>query len=389
MLSQEVHAFSPILTTMTDFETIGIFYGTEIMEQFTNVSTELGGFIQAACAEKDVELVPIMAAGAWPSGKCKRDTHHFLKERMLEELKRIKILDGILLSLHGAMSAEDEPDVEGDLLETIRMEWEENIPIIISLDHHANITKKMISSINALVGYKTEPHVDSFETGVKASQIMFSTIRGEIVPIIRWRKIPMIAAGNLCTPAGPLGEFFKKAEIFEIEKKILDISIFPEFTWSDNPELGWSVVVVTADDPKLAQKIADQLAKGIWEKREMFLKEDKLSPFDAVDRALKIDGGPIVFSDAADAPTAGAPGDSPVILKELLGKEINGKAMLPIVDPEAVKDAIKAGVDEEVTLEVGGKFDIFNFQPIRVTGKVRTITDGRFIIRDKVGKIRR
>jgi microcystin degradation protein MlrC len=105
-----------------------------------------------------------------------------------------------------------------------------------------------------------------------------------------------------------------------------------------------------------------------------------------VKRALEIEGGPIVFSDAADAPTAGAPGDSPVILKELLGKEIKGKAMLPIVDPEAVKNAIKAGVGEGITLEVGGKFDTINFQPIRVTGKVRTITDGRFVIRDKVGK---
>lgn len=196
----------------------------------------------------------------------------------------------------------------------------------------------------------------------------------------------MIAAGNLCTPAGPLGEFFKKAEIFEKEEKVLDVSIFPEFTWSDNPKLGWSVVVVIDNAPELAQTIADQLAKGIWDKREQFLKEDKLSPIEAVKRALELEGRPIVFSDAADAPTAGAPGDSPVILRELLGKEIKGKALLPIVDPDAVKSAIKVGIGEDITLEVGGKFDTINFQPIRITGKVRTITDGRFVIRDKVGQ---
>ncbi len=384
-LSQEVHGFNPLPTTLEDFETLGILYGGEIIERFSNVSNELGGFIKAADTDGDVELVPTISARAWPGGKCDAETHRFLRNSLLESLRAVRLLDGILLALHGAMSAEDEPDVEGALLAEIRREWG-HIPIIISLDHHANVTKSMIDSVDALVGYHTEPHLDIFETGFKAAKLIFSTVRGELKPVIKWRKIPMIAAGNLCTPAGPLGEFFKEAEDFEKMNEVLAVSIFPEFTWSDNPELGWSTVAVTDDLPDLAQKIADQIARGIWEKRRLFIAEKKLSPAQAVERALQVDGGPVVFSDGADAPTAGATGDSTAILKELLGKDLLGKAMLTIVDPEAVGFAIKAGVGERVTMEVGGKLDTVSFQPIEVTGKVRAITDGRFTVRDAVGR---
>jgi len=385
MLWQETNAFNPLPTTLENFETMGIFYGDQVIEKFADVG-ELGGFIQAARSEKDVELIPTMRAMAWPSGKCDERTHQFLKNKLLDELRKAGRLDGILLAFHGAMTAEDEYDVEGDLLKSIRDEWNEEIPIVISLDHHANITKRMIESVNALVGYHTEPHVDMFETGFKAAKIMFATVKKEIKPIIGWRKIPMIATGDLRVPGGPLEEFFRKAEALEKMDEVISVSIFPENPYIDSPELGWSVVVITDNEARLAQKLADQLAKEIWKKRRLFLAKKQLSPSQAVKRALEIEGGPVILSDRADATNSGAPGDSTAILKELLGKKLKGKAMLTIVDPEAVDRAIRAGVGKEVTLEVGGKIDKIHSQPVKVTGRVRKITDGRFVVQGPMTK---
>lgn len=255
-LWQESAGFSPVLTKLENFEVMGIYYGGEIFERFTNV-IEIGGFIEAARTEKDVELIPTMSAGAVPSGRCDRKTHQFLKGRFLEELRKAGRLDGILLALHGAMTAQDVYDVEGDLLEAIRMEWGHDIPMVISLDHHANVTKQIIKSINALVGYHTAPHIDMFETGFKAAKILFATIRGEVKPTMGWRKIPMIVGANTLVPQGPLGEFFEEAKRLEKTEKVLAVSIFPEFCYTDYPELGCTTVVVTDNAPDLAQKIAD------------------------------------------------------------------------------------------------------------------------------------
>jgi len=376
-LFAELTHLNPIPTTLKNFEAGGIQFGRDMLDSSAHLR-EIGGFTEAAQGERDTELVPTMSAWAMPAGRMDTDTHRFLKDRFLEELGRVGDVDGILLALHGAMSSEDEPDVEGDLLETIRQEWGEGVPIVITLDHHANITRRIIGSVDAVAGYQTEPHLDSFEIGVKAARIMFQILRGEVTPTIRWRKIPMIATGNLLAPEGPLGPFFAEAKTFEEQSAILAVSIFPEFPYADTPELGWSVVAVSDDAPEMAQEIADHLARGLWEKRRLFLPEGRPSPKEAVEHALQTTGGPIVLGDYGDNTAGGATGDSPVILRELLGKDLGGKALLTIVDPGAAARASNAGVGETITVEVGGKIDTLHYQPVEVSGLVKALTDGRY-----------
>lgn len=376
-LFAELTHFNPIPTTLKAFEAGGIQCGSAMLSSSAHLR-EIDGFLEAACAEPDVELVPTMSAWAMPGGLLDNETHEFLKDRFLEGLKGVGHLDGILLALHGAMSSEDEADVEGDLLETIRAEWGERVPIAITLDHHANITRKVIECVDALAGYQTEPHVDSRQIGFKVGRTLFQMLRGEVRPTIRWRKIPMIATGNLLAPEGPLGRFFTEAREYEKKEDVLAASIFPEFPYADTPELGWSVVVVTDDDPDLAQHVADHLAKELWVERRLFLPEGRPSPREAVLRAVQIDGGPVVIGDYGDNTAGGATGDSPVILRELLDRELGGKALLTIVDPQAVAKAIQTGVGESLTVEVGGKIDTLHYQPVGVTGRVKALTDGRY-----------
>lgn len=373
----ELNHFSPVPTTLRDFEAMGIYYADEIFQHSAEV-WEIDGFLEEARGARDVELVPTMSAWAMPSGRMDGETRDFLKGRCLEELRRVGEVDGILLSLHGAMSSEDEYDFEGDLLETIRAEWGEGVPIVVTLDHHANVTAKIIHSVDALAGYQAEPHVDSHAIGAKAARIMFAAVRGQLRPTIRWRKIPMIASGNLLAPEGPLGPFFAQAKEYEKQEAVLAVSIFPEFPFADTPELGWSVVAVTDDAPDLAQEIADHLAMGLWDSRRRFLPERRPSPRQAVEQAIAIDGGPVVLGDFGDNTAGGATGDSTAVLRELLGRELGGNAMLTVVDPEAVAQAIEAGVGECLTVEVGGKIDTVHYQPVEVAGRVRALTDGRY-----------
>jgi microcystin degradation protein MlrC len=376
-LVQEVNHFSPVPTTLANFQAFGMRYGQELMSRFASL-TELGGFMDALGPQTGVELAPTLAAWAMPAGKLDKQTHQFLRTRLLDELRKAGPLDGILLSLHGAMSAEDEWDVEGSLLEAIRHEWGADIPIVISLDHHANITKRIVESCDGLVGYHTEPHLDAYETGLKAGKIMLGLLRGENRPSTGWRKLPMIATGNLLAPEGPLGDFFSEADQLERREEVLAVSIFPEFPYSDTPELGWTVVAVTDDEPDLAQDIADGLATKLWETREQFLPVERPSPAEAVAKALATEGGPFVLGDFGDNTAGGATGDSTAVLQELLGKDLDGYAIVSVVDPEAVAACVEAGVGRDVTLELGGKIDRLHYEPVLVSGRVKTLSDGRY-----------
>ena len=138
-LYQEVHGFSPKKTTIEDFKAMGVYSGSEIISKFENTKTELSGFIHAARLDGDVKLIPTFYAESLPCGPCTADTHQFLKTKILDSLQCAGKIDGMLISLHGAMSAEDEPDVEGDLLAEIRKRFDPDIPIGISLNFRYRI----------------------------------------------------------------------------------------------------------------------------------------------------------------------------------------------------------------------------------------------------------
>jgi microcystin degradation protein MlrC len=386
-IMQEVNAFNSVLTTVEDFRSQGVSTGDEIIRRFTGASlAEVAGFVSAAEARADIELVPTVWAFAVPGGPCDEATHRWLRAELAAELASAAPFDAILLALHGSLSAVDEPDVEGAMLTDIRAAYGHDMPVVISLDHHGNVTRRMVQSVDAVVAYKTQPHVDHVATGAKAAGILYDTLAGRCKPTVRHCRIPLIAAGNMLTKGGPLGEMMARAAELEHDAGALDISICPGFPWATSPELGWHVLVTTDDAPELAQQLADQLAAEIWPHRERFVRDEgKLPPAAAVEQALATEHGPVILSDAADSPNSGAPGDSTAILKELLGKELGGYALLTIVDPEAVAACIAAGIGSELTLAVGGKRDGIN-TPATVTGVVKTISDGRYLTYEAGGK---
>jgi len=375
-IAQETDTFNPVPTGLEDFELRGLYFGGEILQKMRGVR-EIGGFLAAAEEEaSEVEPLPIVRAAATSGGRVTAEALEFFEEKLVSGLRKAQPVDGLFLSMHGAAASEKVDDVEGYLLAAVRGVIGDDVPVVVPLDHHANITKLIIESADVIVGYQEQPH-DPFETGVRAAAILFALVKGEILPTVGWQKIPMVApsSSRFETGWGPMKEWFDLAREMEKRPGVISVSNFPMQPWHDVLEAGWTAVVYTDNDLGLAQELAADLANKAWELREEFWISDKLPPEEVIRRAVEAEEGPIIISDGSDSVLAGAPGDSTCLLKEMLKQEVECMAFLPIVDPQVVEETLRAGVGSEITVLVGGKRDnVFN-EPVEVTGKVTKIVE--------------
>ena len=375
---QETSSFSPVPTTLDTFKLYGLYEGQEILEKSKGVGP-IGGFLKAA-EEEDLAWTPLPLIRGWAgaSGIITADTLKFFEDKLIEGLQAVQPIDAFYFDLHGAGQAENAPDSEGYLLQVLRQALGDNVPIVISLDHHANVTQLMIDCVDGLVADRTQPH-KPFETGQLAGKMLFALLRGEIKPTIAWHKIPMIVhQEQFLTRQGPMKEWFDLAREMENRPGVISASTCPLQPWLDVPEGGWSAIVVTDNDLPLAQKLSAELANKAWELREQFWKLDSIPVEAAIQRAVAAEKGLVILSDTGDAVFGGATGDSTVILKEMLRQQITQTALVPMVDPEVVEAAIAAGQGNEITASVGGKLDSRYSQPVQLTAKVAGIGGGRF-----------
>lgn len=367
---QETNTFSPLTTGINEFKQGGLYFGDEILENMRGIG-EIGGFLSVINDEANcIEVVPLVRALAMSGGRVTSKALNYFEETLVDGLGENSPLDGIYLSMHGAAASENVDDFEGYLLSKARSIVGSEIPIVVSLDHHANITKTIVESVDALTAYQTQPH-DPYETGIRATHLLLRIIRKDINPTIAWRKIPMVApADRGITSAWPMKEWFDLARSKEKLPGVISISNFPVQPWLDVEDFGWSTVVITNNNFEMAQGLVTELANKAWELREEFWKIQKVPISDAVKRAKEAKEGPFIICDTSDSVLSGSPGDSTYILREMLEQKFDCSALLPIVDSEVVDVAINAGVGKEISVLIGGKIDkIFN-KPIEVSGKV-------------------
>ncbi len=373
---QESHSFTPILCSWEQFQAGHILRGNEIVDKMRGNRVEVAGAID--CAESNgVEFVPTLACNAVSSGHIRADVFESLLSELLARIGAIPALDGLFLALHGAMAAEYGQDASGAVLAAVRDLVGPDVPIVASLDMHANVTAKMVETSDGLIGYHSNPHVDLFETGAKAMQLLIGIMRGEVKPTMALCQLPMIApADKSVTIASPFREVMEFAISLENQADVLSVCPYWVQPWLDLSDVGCSVVAMTDDDPGLAKDIAKRVADEFWRRRAQFAVE--LTPLDeAVQRALHAPQGPVILADGADAPSGGASGDSTAILGALLDAGVEKTTLLNIVDARAVAQAIDAGLDNEVTLSVGA-WSCDLWQPVEITGVVRQISDGAF-----------
>jgi microcystin degradation protein MlrC len=381
-LWQETNTFNPLPTTRADFEHFGVVCGAELVERMADTN-KLGGFIQSLRAWPErPEIVGLVRLPAWPAGMATGDTFDWLHEQMIGALRNALPVDAVLLALHGSLVAHGHPDVEGDVLESVRQLIGPKIPLVATLDLHANVTQCMVCAADALVLYHTAPHIDVFETGQRGAAALRRILIAGAHAVTAFQKIPMVVPAeraNTQDPASVSFAFRARLQALETHPSILSAGLATVQPWLDIPELGSSVLVVTDGDEHLAKSECAHLAGEVWQRRRDYLPE-LASVEAAVREAYDNPDGLFVLSDSADSTTSGAPGDSNWVLQELLKYDWPRPALVTLVDPELVAQAQRFGVGAELTAPLGGKRDQRFSRPITVTTQLAGRFDARFVM---------
>lgn len=375
-IAQETNDFNPVPTTLDDYRAFGILEGDAVLSE-ASAESEIAGW-KAAVREsgRAVETVPIVRAWAVAGGRIDREAFAFFADRIRAGLAAAGRVDGLMLQLHGACAAQGEDDVEGEQAALCRRLLGPHVPIVLALDHHANITAKLVASCDAIVGHRTQPH-DVFDTGKVAGALMLRVAAGEVRPVTAWRKIPLLShQEQFLTSKGPMKRWFDRARALERDPRVLQVSNYPMQPWLDVAEGGWSTIVVTDGDRPLAERLADEMAELAWSMRDDFQVREAIGVDHALLRADAAPEGLVVISDTGDTVFGGAAGDSNVILEAILRLALTSRALIPMISRAAVARLAAAGEGAEVTLPLGGDAAPEFFTPLEVTGTVRTVADG-------------
>jgi microcystin degradation protein MlrC len=287
-------------------------------------------------------------------------------------------IDGLLLALHGAMVVEGYPQADAETVRRIRAAVGPDFPVVVTHDYHGNVPASLVADADALVIYKTTPHIDQRERGLQAASILTRTLRGEVKPvsaIVKPEVLFNIVYHNTSRP--PMGDLMQVAIDLENHPDILAVSIAAGYQYADVPAMGPSIVVVTNNRPDLAEGEAARLGELMWDVREQLIPHVP-DAATAVRRAIDTETGPISLFDLGDNIGGGSAGDATTLLHELLAQQATGWVII-LYDPEAVSTCQAAGIGGNVSLEVGGKTDDVHGSPVAITGHVQTLHDGKFI----------
>ena len=378
--SHETNSFSLHKTGRKAFMARYVLVGEAAIAERGDENTELAGFIDAGRAHS-WQLNHVLSAAAGPSGKVRRKAFDWICEPILLAIEHNRF-DGILLGLHGAMGLDFCEDGEGELLRRIRNRVGSELPIAITLDPHANVSKQMCALADIIVSFKTYPHIDMRATGRHAGDILQQTMAGEIRPHTVRVSRPMLEEVNGGrTDIGPMIERMKAARAYEEGADVFAVSINPGFASADVVEVGPTVLVTGQGDFTEHNAFAETLADDIWNRRFEVLN-DYLNTAEAAAFAAQYTpvDGPLVIADYADNPGAGGYGDSTELLRELLEADISNACFGPMVDAEAVQELKTAKVGQDIQITLGGKTDPrFGGKPLSLEGQLVCVSDGSFI----------
>jgi microcystin degradation protein MlrC len=332
----ESNTFLDTPTTLTDFKKGHWLFGDDIIQEYKDAYHEIGGMIEVMERER-IELIPVMYAEATPGGMITSKTYAVLIEKMMEALDRILPVDGCLVVPHGAGVSEMCADMDGHWLNLVRERVGMGVPVIGTIDPHANVTSLMVTSTNGLIAYKTNPHIDQRSVGKEAALMLARYLRNEIKPLQELIQVPLaISIEQQYTGKDPCKGLYNYVRDLEDGKDILSISIVLGFPYADVREMGSSVIVITDGDRDLALETGKKAEKYILERKEFFVGRKK--DISAVLPLLADSKKPVLMLDMGDNVGGGAPGNSTFLLEELenFGK---CKFFVCLFDPEAVKQS--------------------------------------------------
>jgi microcystin degradation protein MlrC len=379
----ETNTFAPTKATYDGFVQGGgwppMSQGAKLLERMRNINVGMAGFVPAAEAA-GWELVPTIWCAASPSAHVTRDAYERVAEVLVEGIRAAGRVDAVYLDLHGAMVSEHFDDGEGEILARVRKVIGNDLPMVVSLDLHANVTPEMVEYADALIAYRTYPHVDMADTGRAAANHLALLLQSKRKLAKAFRQLPfLIPISWQCTNDHPTKGIYQKLAALQSEA-VPTLSFAPGFPAADFPHCGASVFAYgrTQGD---ADAAADQIT-AIIAGHENDFDGRIYSPDEGVRYAMelaKAAGKPIVIADTQDNPGAGGDSDTTGMLRALVRNGATRAAIGVIVDPDSAKAAHAAGQGAIIRLALGGKSGIPGDTPFEETFVVEQLSDGRFI----------
>lgn len=341
----------------------------------------VAGFVSAMDAGSAWVPVPTILAAVGASGSCDQCFFDWYVRELVARLQAAGPLDGVFLALHGAADATDDVDPDGTLLRCVREVVGPAVPVVATLDLHANVSAAMVAHADVLVSFRTNPHVDMWERGADCASHLRAMLAG-LRPHSAFRKLPLAPATvTMSTAAGtPYGDIVRFGQA-RVRDGVIDVSVPAGFTSGDTPKNGMSVVVYATTRDR-AEAVARELAVYAWSQRTRFIP--KLTTLDdatqlAVAAGRDASGPGLLFADVADNPGGGARGNTTWILTAFHRAGVRGCVLGPFFDPLLAAEAHALGVGE--TFEA--RFNRAESQefsvPFRAYGQVLALCDGNVI----------
>ncbi len=378
----ETNTFAPSLATLAAFETGGAWpeltTGPGLPERVRGMNLSIAGFIDEA-ERAGHHLLPTTWGAASPSSYVTEHAYEHIAGFILEGLRAARPLDAVYLCLHGAMVAEHLEDGEGELLGRVRALVGADVPIVASLDFHANITPEMVEHASALVGYRTYPHIDMADTGRRTARHLDRRLGSSRAVHTALRQIPfMIPLTWQCTTAEPMQSIMAMRDAME-GGEVASLTVAAGFPAADIRHCAPSVVGY-GESEAAVERAVDALAREI-ERREGEFEGVLHAPDDGVRRAIEIAGTasrPVVIADTQDNPGAGGDSDTTGMLRALVRNDAPKAALGMMVDPKAARAAHAAGAGSAIRIALGGKSGIPGDAPFEAEFQVERVGDGRF-----------
>jgi microcystin degradation protein MlrC len=383
----ETNTFSRVATDMAMIRRRDFHLENEIPIAFRGTRSAFGATFEAA-DKFGWTLVHPVSANPNPSGTVTDDAFEQITGMILGAVDAKGPIDGVLLFLHGAMVSENHEDAEGEFLARLRRRLGPDVPVVVTLDLHANVTQRMADNSNALIAYRTYPHIDYYERAWQGAELLERAMRGEIRPKTVIARRPMLyGLDHGRTQRGPMAELIARGEALEQKGEALVVSICAGFSRANIRDVGPSVTVTVDDGAEEGQAIAEEFMDYAWETRD-YTTVKLLSVAEAVALARQGKPGdkPLVVADYTDNPGGGGYGDATAFLKGLGDAGVDSVAFHAICDPEAVQQGMRAGIGAKATLALGGKTDpTVGGSPLALFGEVVCLTNGRFVAYGPMG----
>lgn len=369
----ESNTFVERPTVYKDFENSHLLMGQAIVEEYEDAYHEIGGLISSLTC-KEIEVLPVYFAEATPGGTIDAGCYRLLLHEMMDALEQVLPVDGLMVVVHGAAVSDEFPDMDGDWLSRVRERVGPDVPIVGTLDPHGNVSELMVDSTDALIAYRSNPHIDQRETGMKAGQLMKRLLVEKIRVNQLFVQLPLaISIEQQNTAMEPCASLYRLAERMEAEGEIICLSILLGFPYADVLEMGMSLVIVTYDDQPGARSASGRIREHILRNKQAFI--GRKQRVDEIFPTMAALPKPVLLLDMGDNIGGGSSGDSTFLL-DALERHGLSNACICICNPDAILQSAKYGVGDHFSISLKGANEYNREEPYVV--QLLSRQDGSF-----------